>query len=74
MKAGAADYLTKDQLSATLLERSMRYAIEIRRKNEELLKSRLMAERKEAERALSESEARYILAMEATNDGVWDWT
>ncbi|MGC8495306.1 MAG: PAS domain S-box protein, partial [Syntrophobacteraceae bacterium] len=73
MKMGAADYLTKDQLSATLLERAIRYAIEIRRKNEELLLSRLSAERREAELALRESEVRYKLIMEATNDGLWDW-
>jgi len=36
MKSGAAVYLTKDQLNAALLERSIRYAIEIRHKNEEL--------------------------------------
>ena len=34
MRIGAADYLTKDQLSAPLLERSIRYATERRRKKE----------------------------------------
>ena len=60
MKAGAVDYLAKDQLYAAPLERSMRYAMEIRRKNE-------------AERALRESEERFRLVMEATDDGIWDW-
>ncbi len=73
MKTGAADYLTKDKLNTSLLERSMRYAIEIRHKNEELLQSKLMAEKQSAELALRESEDRLRLAMEATDDGVWDW-
>jgi PAS domain S-box-containing protein len=36
MKAGAADYLTKGQIDAALLERSIRYAIERRRDREAL--------------------------------------
>lgn len=43
MEAGAADYLIKGQLNASMLERSMRYAIT----------------QKQAEEALRESEARY---------------
>ena len=48
MQAGAADYVDKGQLSAQLLERSIRHAIE----------------RKEAEEALQESEARYRAIVE----------
>ncbi|MHC1728882.1 MAG: PAS domain-containing protein [Syntrophobacteraceae bacterium] len=73
MKSGAADYLSKDQLSAILLERAIRYTIEVRQKNEELLKAKMLAERRLAEVALYESEERLRLAMEATADGVWDW-
>jgi PAS domain S-box-containing protein len=39
MKAGAADYLLKNEISAPLLERTIRYAIERRRAGEELRKS-----------------------------------
>jgi DNA-binding response OmpR family regulator len=38
MRAGAADYLTKDLLSAPLLERSIRYAIE-RKQGQDALQS-----------------------------------
>jgi PAS domain S-box-containing protein len=40
MRAGAADYLVKDQISAPLLERSIRYAIERHSAQEELRKYR----------------------------------
>ena len=56
MKAGADDYLVKGQISAGLLERSIRYAVE----------------RSQAAEALRESEARSKLAMEAAQLGAWD--
>lgn len=37
MKAGAADYLVKGEISALLLERSMRYAIEKKRAEDQIL-------------------------------------
>lgn len=40
MKAGAADYLTKDQLSAALLERSIRYAVDRRQRTVELFRAK----------------------------------
>jgi two-component system, cell cycle sensor histidine kinase and response regulator CckA len=36
MRAGAADYLSKDQLNSPFLERTIRYALERRRVEEEL--------------------------------------
>ncbi|MEN6624246.1 MAG: PAS domain S-box protein, partial [Smithella sp.] len=35
--------------------------------------ARFIADRKQAEEALRESEERFNLSMEATNDGLWDW-
>jgi two-component system, cell cycle sensor histidine kinase and response regulator CckA len=49
MSEGAADYLTKDELSAALLERSIRHAMERQRKREELIKAKRVIQ------ALSES-------------------
>ncbi len=46
MKAGAADYLVKGHLDARLLERSIRYALERKRAQEELLEHAHEIERK----------------------------
>jgi signal transduction histidine kinase len=50
MKAGAADYLTKDELTVPLLERSIRYAIERGRAREALQKAYQELEEKVKER------------------------
>jgi PAS domain S-box-containing protein len=52
MRAGAVDFLAKNEISARLLERSMRYAIERKRVEEQLQAS--IAKLNEAEQALQE--------------------
>src|SRR5262249_55301541 len=50
MRAGAADFLIKDQLDAPTLERSIRYAIAQKRSEEDLRHAREELERRVAER------------------------
>lgn len=55
--AGVTDFLLKQELNPTSLERSIRYAIS----------------HHDALRELARSEERYALAARAINDGIWDW-
>ena len=54
---GVADYLTKQALDATVLERVIRYAV---------THSQALSD-------LARTEERYALAARAANDGIWDW-
>jgi diguanylate cyclase (GGDEF)-like protein/PAS domain S-box-containing protein len=54
---GVTDFLVKQELNPSLLERSIRYALS----------------HQKALRDLARSEERYELAASAVNDGIWDW-
>ena len=54
---GVTDFLVKQELNPTGLERSIRYAIS----------------HHDSLHSLARSEERYALAVRAVNDGIWDW-
>jgi diguanylate cyclase (GGDEF)-like protein/PAS domain S-box-containing protein len=57
VRNGGQDYLLKTDLEPKILYRAIRYAIE----------------RKQSKEAIRESEERYSLVVQGTNDGIWDW-
>jgi len=64
MKSGASDYLAKSKLSPDALGRSLRTAVRLYRAETE---AALATQR------LRDSEERYRLVLEGSNDGIWDW-
>ncbi len=64
MKAGASDYLSKSRVGPDSLCRSLRNAIRIHRAE---------IEAELANQKLKESEERYRLVLQGSNDGIWDW-
>jgi PAS domain S-box-containing protein len=61
---GAADYLVKGQITAELLERSLRYAIE---------RGHVLEALRASEEFLRTANERYTLAADAAGIGVWEW-
>lgn len=64
MKAGASDYISFEKVSPQTLARSMTNAIRIYRAETEAA---------HASNRLKESEERYRLVLEGSNDAIWDW-
>ncbi|BAT55932.1 two-component hybrid sensor and regulator [Nostoc sp. NIES-3756] len=64
MKSGVQDYLIKNQITPEILQHVVHHAIE---------RMYLMQELAETKAALQESEERWQLAINSSNDGIWDW-
>ena len=64
MKAGACDYISKGKLSPESLYQVLRQAIRVHRAEMEAVL---------ANEKLKESEERYRLILDGSNEGIWDW-
>jgi len=64
MKSGASDYLPKKKVSPQSLSRSLMNAVRLYRAEKEAAM---------ATQGLLDSEERYRLVIEGSNDGFWDW-
>jgi PAS domain S-box-containing protein len=64
LKAGACDYISKSKITPDNLFQVLRQTLRIHRAEMEAAR---------ANQKLKESEERYRLALEASNDGIWDW-
>src|SRR5438309_5415675 len=76
MKAGAADYLTKGEANARVLERSIRYAVQRKRGEEEIRRLNAELEKRVQERTaqledLRESREHIRLLLESTAEAIY---
>jgi PAS domain S-box-containing protein len=85
MQAGVSDYLNKNRINPSSLERAIRYAVERQRSRKDLeaaqaelaAANHILAARntelEEANAAMRLSEERFRLAASVMNDCAWDW-